>query len=155
MAMTLYRPTSSLSPFRREVDRLFGSVSVFGPSLTGVDSPFFEFQRDGLVPALEFSEDENAYSVKVELPGVEQQDISITLAEGNLEIKGEKKEEKEEKTELCYCSERRYGSFSRVVEIPSSVDAEKVTATFKNGVLQVALPKKEEAKPKEVKIKVK
>jgi HSP20 family protein len=146
MALTLYRPTSSLSPFRREVDRLFGSV---------FDSPFFEFQRSGLVPALDFSESEDAYNVKVELPGVEEKDISITLADGNLEIKGEKKVEKEEKAELCYCSERRYGSFSRVVEIPSSVDAEKVTATFKNGILEVALPKKEEAKPKEVKIKVK
>ncbi len=146
MALTLYRPRSSLSPFSREVDRLFGSV---------FDSPFFEFQRSGLVPALDFSESEDAYNVKVELPGVSEKDISITLAEGNLEIKGEKKEEKENKTELSYCCERRYGSFSRVVQIPSSVDAEKVTATFKNGILEVALPKQEDAKPREVKIKVK
>lgn len=146
MALTLYRPTSSLSPFRREVDRLFGGV---------FDAPFFEFSRAGLVPALDFSENDNAYTVKVELPGVEEQDISITLADSNLEIKGEKQEEQEKQNELCYCSERRYGSFSRVVEIPSSVDAEKVTASFKNGILEVALPKKEDAKPKEVKIKVK
>ena len=146
MALTLWRPTRSFSPFSREVDRLFGSV--FG-------SPFFEHQPSGLVPALDFIEDENSFLVKVELPGVLEEDISITLADGSLEIKGEKKEEKEEEAELTYCSERRYGSFSRVVELPSGVDGEKVTAKFKNGILEITLPKKEEAKPKEVKIKVK
>jgi HSP20 family protein len=146
MALTLWRPTRGLSPFNREVDRLFGSV--FG-------TPFFEYQRTGLVPALDFIEGEDSYLVKVELPGVEEEDITVTLADGNLEIKGEKKEEKEEETELTYCSERRYGSFSRVVELPSGVDGEKVTAKFKNGILEIHLPKKEEVKPKEVKIKVK
>ena len=146
MDITLWRPNRSLYPFTREVDRIFGSV--FG-------SPFFEQQRSALVPALDFIEDENSYLVKVELPGVLEKDISITLADGHLEIKGEKKEEKEEGTELTYCSERRYGSFSRVVALPSGVDGENVTAKFKNGILEIALPKKEEAKPKEVKVKVK
>ena len=145
MALTLWRPNRSLYPFTREVDRLFGSV---------FSSPFFEHQRSALVPALDFIEDENSYFVKVELPGVLEKDISITLADGNLEIKGEKKEEKEEETELTYCSERRYGSFSRVVELPTGVDGEKVTANFKNGILEIELPKKEDVKPKEVKIKV-
>lgn len=145
MALTLWRPTRSLSPFNREVDRLFGTL---------FDSPFFEYQRTGLVPALDFIEGEDSYLVKVELPGVEEKDISVTLADGNLEIKGEKKEEKEEETELTYCSERRYGSFSRAVELPTGVDGEKVTANFKNGILEIELPKKEDVKPKEVKIKV-
>ncbi|MFC1654974.1 Hsp20/alpha crystallin family protein [Myxococcota bacterium] len=146
MALTLWRPTRSLSPFNREVDRLFGTL---------FNSPFFEYQRTGLVPALDFIEGQDSYLVKVELPGVEEKDISITLVDGNLEIKGEKKEVKEEETELTYCSERRYGSFSRVVELPAGVDGEKTTAKFTNGILEIELPKKEEAKPKEVKIKVK
>jgi HSP20 family protein len=146
MALTLWRPTRSISPLTREVDRLFGSV---------LGSPFFEYQRTDLVPALDFIENEDAYLVKVELPGVLEKDITITLVDGNLEIKGEKKEETEEETELTYCSERRYGSFSRVIELPTGVDGEKTTAKYKHGILEIELPKKEEVKPKEVKIKVK
>lgn len=146
MELNLWRPFGELSPYRREsgrlLDRFFGS-------------PFFDIRQTHLVPPLEVTEDKDNYLVKMELPGVEEKDVSITLTDGTLTIKGEKRTEKEEKNDMCYCSERSYGSFQRSVELPSTIDTEKVKAHYDKGVLEVRLPKTEEVKPREVKIEVK
>ena len=92
--------------------------------------------------------------VTAELPGIDKDNISVNLTDHTLTIKGEKKKEEEIKEENYYRSERSYGSFLRTLELPRDVHADKVKASFKNGVLEVRLPKTEEAKAKEVKVKV-
>jgi HSP20 family protein len=92
--------------------------------------------------------------VKAEVPGMDPKHIDISLSDGVLTIKGEKKEEKEEKEANYHLVERSYGAFSRSIRLPSEVQSDKINASYKNGVLKITLPKSEEAKKKEIKIKV-
>jgi HSP20 family protein len=92
--------------------------------------------------------------VKAELPGIDKENIEVNLTDHTLTIKGEKKKEDEVKEENYYRCERSYGSFFRSVELPKDVHADKVKASFKNGILEVRVPKTEEAKSKAVKVKV-
>ena len=105
-------------------------------------------------PALDVSETDNSVVVKAELPGMESKDVEVSLSGDVLTIKGEKKEDKEEKTKSFHRVERHYGSFERTLRLPAAVEGEKVQASFKNGVLTVELPKTEEAKKKAIHIKV-
>jgi len=91
--------------------------------------------------------------VKAELPGIDKKDVKISLSENALTIRGDRKEEKETKKEDYYCCERTYGSYSRTIALPVEVDKTKAKASFKNGVLEIVLPKIEEVKPKEIEIK--
>ncbi len=104
-------------------------------------------------PAFDVSETENELIVKGEVPGMDQKDIDINLSDGLLTITGEKKQEKEDKNENYHCVERHYGKFSRTMRVPFEVEADKVDATYKDGVLRVTLPKSEIAKPKKIEIK--
>jgi len=106
------------------------------------------------LPSLDVSETKGDLVVKAELPGIDPKDIDISLNEGILIIKGEKKQEKEEKEEGYHLIERSYGSFTRLIRLPREVQNEKINAFYKNGVLKITLPKSEEAKKKEIKIKV-
>ena len=105
------------------------------------------------MPAFDVSETQNELIVKGEVPGMDQKDIDINLSDGLLTIKGEKKHEKEDKNENYHCVERHYGKFSRTMRVPFEVEADKVDATYKDGVLKVTLPKSETAKPKKIEIK--
>ena len=105
-------------------------------------------------PALDISETEEAVVVKAELPGLEANDVEVTLQDNVLTIQGEKKEEKEEKSKNFHRVERSYGQFERSFQLPTTVKDDKVEAAFKNGVLTVELPKAEEAKARSVKIKI-
>ena len=107
-----------------------------------------------LTPAIDVVDTPESIQVKVELPGVKKEDVEITFKDDVLTIKGEKKEEKEEKSENRYYVERSYGTFSRSITLPSSIKSDKVNASFKDGVLEVTLPKAEEEKVKKVEIKV-
>jgi HSP20 family protein len=107
-----------------------------------------------IAPALDLYEEKDDIVVKAEIPGIDKNNIEVNLADHTLTIKGEKKKEEETKEENYYRSERSYGAFLRTIELPKEVHADKVKATFKNGVLEVRLPKTEEAKAKEVKVKV-
>jgi len=93
--------------------------------------------------------------VKAEIPSVEKENVRISLSDNMLTIKGETKKEEEVKEEDYYYSERSYGSFARTLSLPSKVKSDKIKASFKNGILEIHLPKAEEAKPKEIKIEVK
>jgi HSP20 family protein len=99
-------------------------------------------------------EDKNDIVIKAELPGMEKENVEVKLTDHMLTIQGEKKKEEEVKEENYYRSERSYGSFVRTLELPADVHADKVKASFKNGILEVRLPKTEEAKTKEIKVKV-
>jgi len=109
--------------------------------------------RSGMwTPAVDIYESNDSVVVKAELPGVEKDQISVEVKDGILSLRGERKFEKEVKEESYHRIERSYGSFQRSFSLPVSVDQEKVTAQFKNGVLEVTLPKKEQAKPKQIRI---
>jgi HSP20 family protein len=97
-------------------------------------------------PKIDVTETKEAFVVKAEVPGVEQKDILVSLQEQVLTIKGERQQEKEEKDERYHRVERSYGSFARSMRLPMSVDGEKVTASFKDGLLTVTLPKAPGAK---------
>lgn len=105
-------------------------------------------------PAIDLYEEKDDIVVKVELPGMEKDNIQVNLSDHTLTIKGEKKKEQEIKEKNYYRSERAYGSFIRTLELPKDVHGDKVKASFKNGVLEVRLPKTEEAKTREIKVKV-
>jgi HSP20 family protein len=149
-----------LASLRQEMERMFEDFRAdFGssPFRRGrlALEPFFkrEWGR-GLSPAVDIVEKDNAYEVTAELPGMSEKDIEVKLAGGMLTIKGEKSEEKEEKTKDVHVSERRYGSFQRSFAVPEDIDADKLDASVKNGVLTVTMPKSAEAKKKERKIAV-
>jgi len=142
--LTTWRPFRELDIMRSEMDRLWDSFFEGRPKVR-----FGEW-----FPSLDVAETKNDIVVKVELPGMDQKDINISLSDGHLIIKGEKKQEKEEKEENYHFIERSYGAFTRSVQLPKEVKHDKISASYKNGVLKVVLPKSEEAKKKEVKIKV-
>jgi len=104
------------------------------------------------VPALDAYEEKDNYVVKVELPGVNKEDVQLSLEKGTLTIAGERKSETNSENGDLYHSERFYGRFQRTVNLPESLAADKVKASYKDGVLTVTLPKSEEAKPKQIDI---
>jgi HSP20 family protein len=106
-------------------------------------------------PAVDITESNKAFELTADLPGLNEKNIEVKIANGGLTIMGEKKDEKEEKGKDYHLSERHFGSFQRHFRLPETVDVEKIEATFKNGVLHVTLPKKPEAQKSEKKIEVK
>lgn len=159
--VTKTRPASSLRDLatqisepvgwlRSEIDRLFDDFGSPRRSL-------FNFApRDTLaiVPALEMVDDEKAYRLTAELPGLDEKDVEINVADGVLSISGEKKEEAERKEKGFLLSERRYGSFQRQVSLPADIDPEGIKAQFKDGVLTVTLTKDEKAAARTRKIAI-
>ena len=106
-------------------------------------------------PSVDVSETKDNFIIKAELPGLEKDDVNVSISGDLLTLKGEKKKEEEEKDEHHHYVERYYGSFQRSFKLPANVKADKIEATFDKGVLKVVLPKTEEAKKKEIEIKVK
>jgi HSP20 family protein len=104
-------------------------------------------------PALDISERKDAYVVTVEVPGVNAEDLDITLEDGLLTIQGERQFTQESTEQQFHRVERRYGSFRRSITLPSQVQADAIEASFENGVLEVVVPKAEEAKPKKISVK--
>lgn len=144
-------PRRLLEKLRQQVDHLFEDftrgtgVSPFSRGLFDVE-PFWprEMMGHGL-PAVDITEKEKSYEITAELPGMDNKNIEIKLSNGNLIIKGEKNEDKEEVRKGYHLSERHYGSFERVFNMPKGVDADKIDASFKKGVLSISLPKKADA----------
>lgn len=136
---------------RNQVDRLFHDFQtgfLRAPILRPLPDIESFLRRDfgfAVTPAIDIVEKDKAFEVTAELPGLDAKNIDVQLADGILTIKGEKHEEKEEKTKDRYVSERRYGSFRRSLQVPGSVDPDKIEASYKSGVLTVTLPKSAEA----------
>ena len=105
-------------------------------------------------PAVDVYEDEHNVTLKIEVPGIEEKDIDVRIENNTLTVHGERKIEKEEKEENYRRVERQYGSFTRTFNLPTTVDSEKVSANYDKGVLKISLPKKAEAKPKQIKVNV-
>jgi len=106
------------------------------------------------VPAVDVSETDGEYQIKAEIPDVKKEDVKVTVEDGVLTIQGERKQEKEEKGKKYHRVERSYGSFVRSFTLPDLVDEEKVKAEFKDGVLNLQLPKSVKAKPKAIEVTV-
>lgn len=149
-------------PFRREMDRLIdqfwrGGFAV--PSLRRAFEPEppwrYETALGFAAPAVDVAEDDKAFRITAELPGMSEKDIDVTISGDMLTIKGEKREEKEEKAPNYYVSERRFGFFQRSFALPDGVDRDKIEAKFENGVLTLTLPKTPEAVKQQKKIEVK
>ena len=157
-ALTEWRPFENL---RREVDRLFDDFrlgswrSQFERTLFDVE-PFWRTEVGwGKAPAVDVAETDKGYEVTAELPGMDEKNIEVKLADDVLTIKGEKKEETEEKKKDYYVSERRFGSFQRSFTVPAGVDADKIETRFTNGILTVKLPKSAQTQKNEKKIEIK
>jgi HSP20 family protein len=103
---------------------------------------------------VDISENDKEYFINVELPGVNKEDVRVTVENGLLTITGERKEEKEEKGKKFHRVERMYGTFLRTFTLPDGAAGDKISAEFKDGILKVRLPKSEEAKPKSIEVKV-
>jgi HSP20 family protein len=135
--------------FRQEMNRLMDSF------FQGSGIRPFDTRVEGFSPRVDIVDTGKAVDVSVELPGMDDKDIEVSLTEGALTIKGEKKEEKEEKGKDYYRCERSFGSFTRTVPVPEGIEAEGVAASFKKGVLTVRMPKTKQAVKDAKKIAVK
>jgi len=145
----------------REMNRLFEDFdpgfwrSPFRRSVFDVE-PFWRRELTWAAePAVDIIEKEKAFEITAELPGMDEKNIEVKVVNGSLTIKGEKQEEKEEKKKDYYLHERHFGSFERSFRVPEGVDADKIEANFKKGLLTVTLPKKPEAQKPAKKIDVK
>ena len=134
-----------LTNMRAEMDRVFESTVG---SFSGSPAPLSRWN-----PAVNVYQDKDRFTVVVELPGLKKEEIEISLHDDTLTIAGERK--REESSEQEFLTERLYGKFQRSLTLPTAVDAEKVKASYKDGLLQVDLPKAEEAKPKQIEVALK
>ncbi len=138
---------SDLFGIQREINKMFDGV------FRGTGDEDYSFSS--WTPAVDIAEHDDEYLVKVELPGVNKDEVKLTLENNILTIRGEKKQEKETKKENYHRVERSYGSFQRSFTLPAAVKSDKIDASYKDGILTVSLPKAEEAKPKQIEVKVK
>lgn len=151
-------PWSALDDLRSEVDHLFQDFSrgnwphPFGSIRF---EPTFHRYFTWSTPAVDIIEKDTAFEITAELPGIEPKDVDVSLKNGSVVIKGEKQEEREEKTKEHHVKERHYGSFERSFPVPQGADISAIEATFHNGVLKVTLPKTAEAQKPSKKIEIK
>lgn len=147
MAIVKWSPLKEIEEIRKEMDRLFeeflSPVRRRAVSTEGIISPNVDIFERG-----------NEVVIQVELPGVNKEDIDLTITDDRLVIKGEIKKPEGVSEEDYILNERSYGTFSRTVNLPVDVDKSSVKANFKNGLLEITILKKEEAKPKEIKIRL-
>lgn len=146
MAITRWQPFRELSFLQERMNRLFDDFLGDRGELQGPTA--------GWAPSVDIYEDKDRLVLKADLPGINEKDISLDVDGNRLTLKGERRMEKETKEENYHRVERAYGNFVRSFSLPNTVDVENIKATFKNGVLEVSLPKKEEVKPKHINIAI-
>ncbi len=152
MALVKWNPAKELLNMEREFNRLFSSLSSrFGFGDDGED----EYENAVWMPLTDIVEHDDKYVLKMDLPGVDKKDVKISYVNGELQISGERKQEKESKDATFHRIERAYGKYFRSFSLPEKILEDKIEAEFKNGSLTITIPKAEEAKPKEIEVKVK
>jgi len=158
MVIERWRPGRRLipwRPFREQEDMERRLEDIFGrPSLFATWRRLPTVEREW-TPTLEVFEKEDKFVVKVELPGMKEEDIDVSVKDDTLTIKGERKSESDVNEEDYYCCERSYGSFFRSIALPSTVNAKKIEASYEDGVLEVSLPKAAEVQPKKISVSAK
>jgi HSP20 family protein len=155
------RPGDIFAAMRLEMDRLFQRFEQHWPRWSGLEEwprwPSVLRRTIGgelVVPQLDVHENAKSIIIEAELPGVDEKDVSITFANGHLTIKGEKKQEREEKDESHYLAERNFGAFERCLRLPDTIDETRIEARFDKGVLKITAAKKPEAIKAERKIEI-
>ncbi len=144
--VTSWHPLINFANVQREFDRMLNRFS---------NDVRDEEVSNTLMPAADIVERENDFNIRIDLPGVDKKDVKIIVQNDVLTIKGEKKQESEKKDDNYFRVERSYGTFQRSFTLPASVASDKIDASYNNGVLTISIPKLEEAKPKEIEVKVK
>jgi len=139
--------------FRTEMDRLFDSFLGGAPSLASLRQGFSGAQV--VTPTLDVKENEKEIVVKADLPGLDEKDINLTIHNGVLSLRGEKKSEHTDERENYHVMERSYGSFQRSIRLPDTIDEDKAEARFDKGVLTISLPKRPETVSTQKKIEIK
>ena len=150
--LTTWKPPRELTPFKGFESMWKEMHHLWDPFLE--DEPARWEGKGEWLPALDLTETKNEFVVKAEVPGINGRDIDISLKDDLLTIRGEKKQEREEKKRDYHLVERGYGFFNRSVALPKEVNGKKITASYKDGMLQIVLPKSKGAKTKEVKVTV-
>jgi HSP20 family protein len=148
MAITRWDPFREVAALQNRMNSLFQDYS----RAQGMDGDLPA--TAGFVPPVDIYEDEHKIVLKLEVPGMKQEDLDVRLENNSLTVRGERKFEKEEKEENFHRIERRYGTFYRAFTLPTTVDSENVKANYDSGVLKLELNKKAEAKPKQIKVGV-
>ncbi len=148
MALIRWDPFRELTNLQERMNRLFSDWRI-RPSWESE-----EIAQGSWIPPVDIYETADAVVLKAELPGISKDDINVEVKDNTLTLRGEKKFEKEVKEENYYRVERSYGTFQRSFSLPSTVQQDKVKAKFKDGILEISLPKAEEAKPKQIKVDV-
>jgi HSP20 family protein len=143
MALVRWDPAREVDSLQSEMNRLFDTF--FGGSAAG--SPGRRW-----IPPMDLVETDDHLVLRADLPGLDRDDVSIEIKDGVLTVSGERRAEHESKTDAFYRVERAFGSFSRSLNLPDGIDAEKVEAAFEKGVLEVRIPKPEQRKPHRVEI---
>ena len=144
--LTRWEPFREFSTLQDRMNRLFRETQGNSQDEALTSSSF--------APAVDVYEDEHNVTLKIEVPGIDEKDIDVRIENNTLTVHGERKIEKEEKEENYRRVERQYGSFTRTFTLPPTVEAEKAQADYDKGVLKITLPKKAEAKPKQIKVNV-
>jgi HSP20 family protein len=143
--MSRWEPFRDMLSLRADMDRLFSSL--FGGAYE---------EREGMwAPIVDIEEDNDSIMVKAEIPGMQKEDIKVSVQSNILTITGERKHESETKNKTFHRVERSYGKFSRMITLPTDVDSDKVKANYKDGILSITLPKPEAVKPKHIDVEIK
>jgi HSP20 family protein len=148
--ITKFDPFRELNQLQANLNRVFPGFTTENTNRIGNELT----TTGNFIPAVDVLEDEHNFMLKVEVPGIDQKDLNIEVENYTLTVSGERKFEKEVKEENFHRIERRYGNFSRSFTLPNSVETDKISADYNNGVLSVVLPKRAEAKPKQIKVQV-
>ena len=148
MVLAKWDPLKDFKSLQKRID------SIFEDTFMGVGEKNEPLFLTPWIPAVDIYETKDEIVLKAEIPGIEKDKLNVDVKNGTLTIKGERNLEKEVKNEDYYRIERSYGSFTRAFSLPSGVDQSKVKASYKDGILEVKLPKVEEAKPKQIKVEI-
>ena len=153
MTLVKWNPARELLNVEREFNKLFNTFN----SRFGFDESTMNEELENAVwsPLTDISENKDQYILKLDLPGVSKENLKLNFHDGELIISGERKQEKEDKDSKYHRIERTYGKYYRSFTLPQTIQADKINAEFKDGQLTITVPKSEEAKPKELEIKVK
>jgi HSP20 family protein len=144
MTLVRYEPLNLLNQLQREVNRLFDTSRV-GNEESGL-------MASDWAPAVDIKEENDRFVIQADVPGVDPKDIDITMEKGVLTLKGQRVSESQEETEKYKRVERVRGTFMRRFSLPDTVEADKINAKFKDGVLEVTVPKGEEAQPRRIQV---
>ena len=146
MALVRWQPTA-LFDLRNDMNRVFDTFRSNGPTS---EAPSLAKWR----PAVDIAENDNEYIINADLPGINREDLGVTVDDGRLTLRGERRQVSEENNESVHRVERVYGTFTRTFDLPGAVNADRIEATYRDGVLKVTVPKAEEAKPKQIEVKI-